>query len=292
MIRMRRFGLGALRRLSLIVTVCASGAMCLAAGADSAAPQAAPKPAAVVKAAAVGEAPAYTPDQKAVLDAVVDADGRLAAEAMDILLQRAAGLGGEDPTLAAAKVVSVESLMAQPDTYRGQLIHLKVRVWRAAQRPGSSTWRLDCTDRATKAPLIVMVAEAPEGLTAGEYPAGPAVAATGLFYKIVRLDKDRPTAGEPGAQLYPVLVAKTLYGFGARSRNAGKATLVVLLIVLCVGYVLAKRSAARRRVQGREPLFSAVDKPATGDEAGRTVNEDLAREARRFKNTQQGGEDQ
>ncbi|MFW6155180.1 MAG: hypothetical protein ACOC95_08190 [Planctomycetota bacterium] len=191
------------------------------------------------------------------------------SEALSALLARTASLGDEDELLQQAEVVGVEGLLNDPEAYRGELVAIHVVIWRVtaltpeattqsrdALAVGRAVWRVDCTDRRPDRagvgdPLIVLVTDLPESLSAREYPAGVKATAYGLFHKVVTRGTERPEQARAVAKTYPVLVARTLYGVGAEPGDWGKIILLVGVVVLAIGYALARR-AARRAGRGTD----------------------------------------
>ncbi|NLF33186.1 MAG: hypothetical protein GX591_20155 [Planctomycetes bacterium] len=179
------------------------------------------------------------------------------------LLTRTAALGDEDRLLQEAAFAGVEAILADPEAHRDGPVAMNVVVWRvtaltpeAARRshigyaPGCPIWRVDCTQRRPDRyrngdPLIVLVSDLPERLTETEYPAGMKATVYGLLHKVVTLQTERPEQAAAAARAYPVLVARTLYGVGAAPGRWGKAVLGVGLVVLGIGFVLARRAARR-----------------------------------------------
>jgi len=209
---------------------------------------------AINQAADVDGALAFTEAEQADLDAVADGDDQLAHQGLYALLRHAAALPGEDQLLDRAELATGMDLVANPAVHRGRLVCQHVRIWRISRwndptdaptrgwglRP---VWRLDCQERASEEPLIVLLTELPEGMITGDLSPPADRTVLGLFYKVVRLPVERPAETDRATKLYPVIVAKTLYGAQGPRGNLGKIILVALLLVLIVGYVLAKRSA-------------------------------------------------
>jgi hypothetical protein len=232
----------------------------------------------------VDEALAFSEAEQVDLDAVVDGDEQLSRPAAYVLLCRAEGLPAEDELLEYAQVVKGIDLLASPASYRGGLIGLHIRIWRISRwddpiatptrgwgsRP---VWRLDCTDRASGEPVIVLLTQLPERLTVGEQSTPVDDRALGLFYKVVRLPVERPAEANAEMKLYPVLVAKTLYGRKAPRSKVGQIILLVLLAALVVGYMLAKRSA-KGVPAASGPRGGA---PAATGQTDLPVDEDLVR---------------
>jgi len=251
---------------------------------------------AITTAARVDELPAFTKTEWADLGAVVDGDEQLSCPALYVLLRRAAGLPAEDELLVYAEMVKGVNLRANPASYRGGLVSLYIRIWRISRwddpldtstrgwgsRPA---WRLDCTDRASGEPIILLLTELPERLTVGELSPPVDDRALGLFYKVVRLPVERAGEAGPEAKLYPVIVAKTLYGGAAPRSKVGQIILLVLLAALVVGYTLAKLRTKR----APEPSSTCGDVPAAATEADTSVDEDLVRAVEAHKQQQSEG---
>jgi len=235
--------------------------------------------------------PAFSDDERTALSAVRDGDSQLDEAGLYVMFGRAAALGGLQ-TRDYADVVPAGNLLADPDHYRGRLVALNVRLWRVTEWPANEVtptrwwgrrpvWRLDCTERDTGTPLIVYLTGRPEAHPEGRLPNGPRAAVHGLFYKVVRLDKHRPQPGQDRRQDYPVIVADALQVAAASPPVGRKPYLMFALLgALVVAFLLAKRTAARRRREGMVRLRRTAHPPRA--DAG-PVDEELVRQVQQYK---------
>lgn len=244
--------------------------------------------------------------EKQILASVRDGNSQLDEAGLYVTLRRAAMLPVGQATLDKADSVPVDNLLARPERYRGQLIRMDVRVWRVQKWQSELTptiwwgrrpiWRLDCTirgagrdDPSAGVPVMLLLTQLPEGYREGEFRTGPSARVAGLFYKTVQLRKDGPQGeGSPESRLYAVLAGNALYA--SQGSDAGDGLLsspmtyiiAGLLLLMVVGFIFARRMAARRPVRPWRQYAS----PQTGESqelADGPVDEELARQVRQFQ---------
>jgi len=180
-----------------------------------------------------------------------DNTNRIDGAGLDLLLKLAATLPVGKDVFQIAETVGAENLLNHPDTFRGQLIQLRLRCYTTSRaRPGSLAmpfYHAFCKEHPTGKPVQVVLVEDPGD---GPWPQDARIA--GYFYKIRKYPPRGKGPGAPKFVRAPVIVAKRLEQstFAPPPSGSGATLkygfLMALLLLLLAGWFFLRLRIGKR----------------------------------------------
>jgi hypothetical protein len=247
--------------------------------------------------------------ERLLLSDVHDQTSQLDELGFYVLLHKAFNVASENKNYTLDSP-SIENLLSQPETYRGQPISLKLRVYRITPLAvgsdltptpylpeGCLVWQMDCGDASipdpAQTPVTVFTPVRPARLllkeNAQEFPEGRPLTADGFFYKVRRHYDLQGTERN-----YPILVAWAVTTPHQKIKQDFSPQTILLLVVMGGLYVMARYSVLRKKPQQQAETMSRIMDGLEGvkpyPEEDTEVDPDLVDAARKHKKEQERSE--